>query len=55
VTFAVFCFILLAAACIVGPYAIGVPPRTRRHWICLAVALAFIAWILPMMASLRSR
>jgi hypothetical protein len=47
-------FAILAAICLVGPYLLGVRPRTRRHWLYLAVTLAFLAWILPLMSSLRS-
>ena len=48
-------FAVLVATCIVAPYAFGVRPTTRRQWACLAVTLGFLAWILPLMASLRSR
>ena len=34
---------------------LGVPPRTRRQWLYLALTIAFLAWILPLMVSLRSR
>jgi hypothetical protein len=44
----------LTAACIVGPYVLGVRPRTEREWMYIAVAIAFIVWILFFMASLRS-
>jgi hypothetical protein len=52
---AVLWFIVLAGVCVAGPYLLGVRPRTRRQWACLAVALAFLAWVLPLMVSLRSR
>ena len=48
-------FLLLAGACIVGPYILGVRPKTRRDWVYLALTIAFLAWILPLMISLRSR
>jgi hypothetical protein len=48
-------FLLLAAASLFGPYALGVQPRTRRHWRYVALTLAFLAWLLPLMISLRSR
>ena len=48
-------FLLLTVVCIVGPYVLGVRPRTRRHWIALAVTIAFLAWVLLFMGSLRSR
>jgi uncharacterized Tic20 family protein len=48
-------FVILAGACIAGPYLLGVPPTTRRHWVYLAVTIAFLAWVLPFMVLLRSR
>ena len=34
---------------------LGVRPRTRRHWMYLAITIAFLFWILAGMISLRSR
>lgn len=48
-------FLILASGCMFGPYVLGVPPKTRRDWMFVAVALAFLAWVLPLMISLRSR
>jgi hypothetical protein len=48
-------FVLLAGVCVVGPYLLGVRPRTPRHWLYLAITIAFLAWVLPLMAALRSR
>jgi hypothetical protein len=48
-------FLILAGVCIVGPYVLGVPPRTRRDRVYLALTLAFLAWVLLLMISLRSR
>ena len=48
-------FSILAGVCMVGPYLLGVRPRTRRDWVCLALTLAFLAWVLPLMVSVRSR
>ena len=48
-------FVILTAACLVGPYLLGVPPRARRQWVYIAITIAFIAWILPLMAALRSQ
>lgn len=48
-------FLVLAGVCIVGPYVLGVGPKTRRHWVYLALTLAFLAWVLPLMIPLRSR
>jgi hypothetical protein len=48
-------FLILTAVCIVGPYLFGVRPRTRRHWVYLLVTITFLALMLPLMTSLRSR
>jgi hypothetical protein len=48
-------FLVLATVCIVAPYVLGVRPKTRRHWVHLALTFAFLAWILPLMISLGSR
>jgi len=48
-------FLVLVAVSLAGPYVLGVAPRTPRQWLCLALTLAFLAWLLPLMASLRSR
>ena len=48
-------FVILAGVCVAGPYLLGARPTTRRHWVYLAITLAFLAWVLPLMASLRSR
>jgi hypothetical protein len=48
-------FFILAGVCLVGPYVLGVRPRTRRDRVYLALTIAFLAWILPLMISLRSR
>jgi hypothetical protein len=48
-------FLVLAGFCVVGPYLFGLRPRTRRQWVLLAVTIAFLAWLLPLMAPLRSR
>lgn len=47
-------FLLLVAVCIVGPYVLGVRPKTSRQWLYIAITIAFIAWVL-LMAPLRSR
>jgi hypothetical protein len=47
-------FLVLTAICVVGPYVLGVRPRTRRHWLCLAVTITFLALMLPLMSPLRS-
>ena len=48
-------FFLLAAICIAGPYLLGVAPNNPRQRTHLALTIAFLAWILLVMASLRSR
>jgi len=48
-----FWFFVLLSMCIVGPYAFGVRPKTRRDWVFIAVTIAFIAWML-FMAPLRA-
>jgi hypothetical protein len=51
---AVAWFALLTACCVVAPYLTGVRPRSQRDWRWVALTLAFLAWLLPLMASLRS-
>ena len=36
-------------------YVFGVRPRTRAQWAWVAITIAFLAWILPLMGALRSR
>jgi len=48
-------FLMLTASCLAGPYALGVRPTTRRQWQYIALTIAFLAWVLPLMVSLRSR
>ena len=48
-------FVVLTACCLAGPYALDVRPKTRRQWQYIAVTIAFLAWVLPLMVSLRSR
>ena len=48
-------FLALAGVCIAGPYLLGVRPKTPRQWLYVAIAIAFLAWVLPLMVSLRSR
>jgi hypothetical protein len=47
-------FVALALVCVAGPYVLGVRPQTRRERWYVAVAIAFLAWVLLLMASLRS-
>jgi hypothetical protein len=48
-------FVILLGACIAGPYLLGVRPTARRHWVALAITIAFLVWVLPLMIPLRSR
>jgi len=48
-------FLLLLLLCILGPYVLGVRPKTRRDWTYIAITVGFIAWVLILMAPLRSR
>jgi len=48
-------FVLLAAASVAGPYVLGVRPRTSRERLYVAITIAFLVWVLPLMVSLRSR
>jgi hypothetical protein len=50
-----FWFLILTILCIVTPYLVGVRPETRRQWTLIAITIAFLAWVLPLMAALRSR
>jgi len=50
-----FWFVVLAVASTLGPYVLRVPPRTRRQWLYISITLALLAWLLPLMVSLRSR
>ena len=46
-------FVLLTSVCILGPYVLGVGPKTARERVYLAIAIAFLAWVLPLMIALR--
>jgi hypothetical protein len=48
-------FGVLLAVCVLAPYLLGVRPRTKRDWVYLALTIAFLAWLLPLMVSVRSR
>jgi len=47
-------FLLITALTIAAPYLLGAKPRTRRQWLYVVVTIAFLAWVLPFMASLRA-
>jgi len=38
-----------------GPYLLGVRPKTPREWVYVAITIALLAWLLPLMASVLSR
>jgi hypothetical protein len=48
-------FVVLLIICVGGPYALGMPPASRRQWTLVAVTIAFLAWVLLLMAPLRSK
>ena len=43
-----FWFLVLLIGVIVGPYVLGVRPRTNRQWSFIAFTVAFLAWVLLM-------
>jgi hypothetical protein len=48
-------FAVLLAVCVIGIYAFHLRPRTRRGWLLVALAIAFLAWLLPFMATVRAQ
>jgi hypothetical protein len=38
--------LILTGLCVVGPYVLRVPPKTRRHWAYIVTTLIFVWWIL---------
>jgi hypothetical protein len=42
-----FWFLILSMTCLVAPYAVGMPPRSRHDWLALALIIAFLSWLLP--------
>jgi hypothetical protein len=48
-------FFILVAGCIVAMYGLHLRPVTHRQWVWVAVTLTFLALMLPLMVSLRSR
>ena len=47
-------FVVLVGVCIAAAYFLGVAPRTKRQWMYVTVAIAFMAWLLlPLMTPLR--
>ena len=47
-------FVVLVVVCMAGPYLLGVRPRTQRHWRYVGLTVAFLAWILALMAPVGS-
>ena len=45
--------VLVVVGCVVAPYVLGVPPKTTKQRLYLAITIAFLAWVLPLMAPLR--
>lgn len=52
---ATLAFLVLLAACLIAMYRFRVAPRNPREWQCVAIAIAFLLWVLPLMTSVRSR
>jgi len=48
-------FFVLAALSVAAPYLLRVPPKSTREWRLIALTIAFLAWLLALMAPLRSR
>ena len=48
-------FWMLATVCIVAPYVLGVRPTTATQRRYVSLTIAFLAWILLLMTSVRSR
>ena len=48
-------FVILVAVCVAGPYVFHVRPVTARQRLFVALTIAFLAWILPLMVSVRLR
>lgn len=47
-------FLILAAICLAGPYALRVRPAAQRQWFYVVLTITFLAWLLALMAPLRS-
>jgi len=46
-------FVVLAVICVAGPYMFHVRPIRARERLFVVLTIAFLAWILPLMVSLR--
>ena len=47
-------YIVLLTCCIAAPYLFGVRPRSRRDWLWLTAAIAFLTWLLAGFGTVRS-
>jgi glycerol uptake facilitator-like aquaporin len=47
-------FLVLLGACVVATYVLHVRPKARRQWLLVALTIAFLAWLLPLMVTVRS-
>ena len=47
-------YALLVAACVAGPYLLGIGPRHHKDWIRLTVTIGFLTWLLAGFVSVRS-
>ena len=50
-----FWFAVLLIVCMVAPYVLGVAPKNRRDRLLLTATIAFLAWLLLGLTSLRDR
>jgi hypothetical protein len=41
-------FLLLLGVCMIGPYVLGVRPKTKNDWHAIAATIAFLIWMLGM-------
>jgi hypothetical protein len=48
-------FLLLATICLIAAHMLGVRQLTARQRMYVAITIGFLAWMLPLMVSLRSR
>jgi hypothetical protein len=48
------CYVLLLLMTTVGPYVLGVRPRSARQWRYVSATVAFLTWLLLGIAALRS-
>jgi hypothetical protein len=46
-------FLVLVVGLIGALYILRLQPTTHRQWVYLAITIAFLTWMLPLMAALR--